>query len=130
MRSYTIAVASFAIDAPPRWTDNLLSHFEIPDVVSSRRGVARRLTHAAVVRLAIIRQLHAHLGIGTGDAIGLADKMLCSEPVGDFESGQLKLSVNRADMEQTVNARLAEALESHPIRRRGRPPGKVTKTTF
>lgn len=126
MRSYTIAVASFAIDAPHRWTDNLLSHFEIPGVVSSRRGVARKLTHAAIVRLAIIRQLHARLGIGTGDAIRVTDELLCSEPVGDFESGHLKLSVNRAEVERAVNARLVEALESHPIRRRGRPPGKVT----
>ena len=125
MRAYTIAVASFAIDAPHRWTDNVLSQFSIPDVISVRRGVARKLTYAAIVRLAIVRQLHMHLGMGTGDAIRLAAQMLSSDPCGVFESGHLKLSVNRADVERTVNARLADALESHPIRRRGRPPGKT-----
>ena len=125
MRSYTIAVASLAIDAPNRWTDNILTQFAIPDVVSVRRGVARKITHAAIVRLAIVRQLHTLLGIGTGDALRLTAEMLRSGPVGVFESGHLTLSVNRTEVERTVNARLAEALESHPVRRRGRPPGKA-----
>lgn len=124
MRSYTVAVASLAIDAPDRWTDNILSQFVIPDVVSVRRGVARKITHAAVVRLAVVRQLQTLLGIGTGDALRLTTEMLCSEPVGVFESGHLTLNVNLTEMERAVNARLANALESHPMRRRGRPPGK------
>ena len=124
MRSYTVAVASLAIDAPDRWTDNILSQFVIPDVVSVRRGVARKITHAAVVRLAVVRQLQTLLGIGTGDALRLTAEMLYSEPVGVFESGHLTLSVNWTEVERAVNARLANALESHPMRRRGRPPGK------
>lgn len=124
MRSYTVAVASLAIDAPDRWTDNILSQFVIPDVVSIRRGVARKITHAAVVRLAVVRQLQTLLGIGTGDALRLTTEMLCSGPVGVFESGHLTLSVNWTEVERAVNARLANALESHPMRRRGRPPGK------
>ena len=124
MRSYTVAFASLAIDAPDRWTDNILSQFVIPDVVSVRRGVARKITHAAVVRLAVVRQLQTLLGIGTGDAVRLTAEMLCSEPFGVFESGHLTLSVNWTEVERAVNARLANALESHPMRRRGRPPGK------
>ena len=127
MRSYTIAVTSLAIGAPNRWTDNILTQFAIPDVLSVRRGVARKITHAAIVRLAIVRQLHMLLGIGTGDALRLTAELRRSGPVGVFESGHLKLSVNWADVERTVNARLADALESHPIRRRGRPPGKAGK---
>ena len=125
MRSYTVAVSSLAIGAPDRWTDNLLSHFAIPGVVSVRRGVARKLTHAGVLRLAIIRELHTRLGIGAGEAMRLADELLHSEPVGVFESGHLRLVMNVGALERSVNARLSEALESSPIRRRGRPPRRT-----
>ena len=127
MRSYTVAVASFAIDAPNRWTDNILTQFDIPNVVSVRRGVARKISHAAIVRLAVVRRLQTLLGIGTGDALRLAAEMLCAGPVGVFKSGHLTLSVNWTEVERTVNARLTQALESQPIRRRGRPPGKAGK---
>ena len=129
MRSYTIAIAALAIGAPHRWMDNILSQFTIPDVISVRRGVARKLSYAAIVRLAIVRQLHTELGIGTGDAVRLTAKMLYSETAGVLESGHLTLSVNWAEVERTENARLADALESHPNRRRGRPPGKAAQTT-
>lgn len=122
MRSYNVAVASLAINAPARWTDNLISQFVLPGVISERRGVARKLTHSVVLRLAIIRQLNTELGIGAGDAIRLAADLLRSEPVGVFESGHLRLVLNMVDVERSVNARLTEALESSPIRRRGRPP--------
>lgn len=122
MRSYTVAVTSLAIDAPERWTDNVLCQFVIPGVISVRRGIARKLPHAVVVRLAIIRQLNTSLGVGVGDAIRLTADLLRSEPVGVFESGQLKLVLNMRDVERSVDARLAAALESSPIRRRGRPP--------
>ena len=125
MRSYTVAVASFAIDAPNRWTDNILSQFDIPDVVSVQRGVARKLTYAAVVRLAIVRQLQMDLGVGAGDAVRLTAELLRSEAGGVFQSGHLKLTLDRADAERTVSARLVAALESTPIRRRGRPPGQA-----
>ena len=122
MRSYTVAVTSLAIDAPARWTDNVVSQFVIPGVISVRRGIARKLPHAVVVRLAIIRQLHTSLGVGVGDAIRLTADLLRSEPVGVFEIGHLRLVLNMRDVERSVDARLAAALESSPIRRRGRPP--------
>ena len=122
MRSYTVAIASLAIDAPVRWTDNILSQYDIPEVVSVRRGVARKLTHSAVIRLAIVRQLHTELGIGVGDAIRLTAALLDSNPAGMLASAHLTLSVNRLLVEHSVNSRLADALESSPNRRRGRPP--------
>ena len=125
MRSYTVAIASLAIDAPVRWTDNVLSQFIIPDVVSSRRGVARKLTHSAIVRLAIVRLLHTEFGIGVGDAVRLAAALLDSERDGVLESAHLTLSVSRLGIEHSVNLRLADALESSPNRPRGRPPGRA-----
>jgi hypothetical protein len=102
-----------------------MSQFVIPGVISVRRGVARKLTHAVVVRLAIIRQLHTELGIGTGDAIRLTADLLRSDPIGVLEIGHLMLVVNMVDVERSVNARLAQALESSPLRRRGRPPRRT-----
>lgn len=125
MRSYTIAVASLAIDAPVRWTDNVISQFTIPDVTSSRRGVARRLAHSAIVRLAIVRMLHIELGIGVGDALRLAAALMDPERAGVVVRAHLTLSVSRPGIERSVNARLADALESSPNRPRGRPPGKA-----
>ena len=122
MRSYDIAIASLTIDAPTKWTDNLLSQYRLPDVISARRGVARRISFPALMRLALIRQLHTRLGLGVGDAIRIASELLGSERSGVYESGQILLSFDRPGLECSLNARLAEALESAPAPRRGRPP--------
>jgi hypothetical protein len=125
MRSYSIAIASLAIDAPDKWTDNLLSQHAIPDVLSSRRGVARRIAYPALVRLALIRQLHAGLGLGVGDAVRIASDLLDSENGGVHERGQLTLRFDRAGLERALDARLIDVLESAPAPKRGRPPGKA-----
>ena len=125
MRSYNIAIASLTIDAPIRWADNLLSQYMLPDVISARRGVARRISYPALMRLALIRQLHTRLGLGVGDAIRIASELLDSEGNGVYESGQIRLSFDRPGLERSLNARLAEALESAPAPRRGRPPKRT-----
>ena len=76
MRLYNIAVSSLAIDAPIKWTDNLLSHHRLPGVISVQRGVTRGIPHEALVRLAIVRELHVRLGLGVADAVKLADHWL------------------------------------------------------
>lgn len=122
MRFYDVAVTSLAIGAPPKWTDNLLSQFPIPDVQLERRGVARRVSHSAVVRLALIRELHTELGLSVRDAVRRADELLESH-AGTATAGEtLVLTVDFAAVERRVDARLREALESAPAPRRGRPP--------
>lgn len=128
MRSYDVTIASLAIDAPTRWTDNLLSQHTLPDVISAHRGVARRISYPALMRLALIRQLHTRLGLGVGDAIRIASKLLDSGGSSVHESGQLRLSVDQPGLERTLDARLAEALESAPAPRRGRPSKKKSET--
>ena len=125
MRSYDVAVASLAIDAPLKWTDNLLSHYDIPDVVSAKRGISRRITPSALVLLALIRQLHIEFGTGVGDAVSLATRLLSSENNGVLEKGHLRLSFDRVTLERTLARRLSDALESAPTPRRGRPPRTV-----
>jgi hypothetical protein len=125
VRSYNVAVASLAIDAPAKWTDNLLSQHIVPNVVSEHRGVARRITHNALVRIAIVRQLHVRLGVSVADAVRIAEQLLDSRPIGVHASGQLTLTLDLPELERQLDNRLADALESAPAIRRGRPPGRT-----
>lgn len=121
MRSYDVAVASLAIGAPPKWTDNTISQHAVADIVSARRGVARRIPHHVLLRLALTRQLHCELGLGVSDALHLAAKLLDSEGDGVHQSGHLRLALDLPAFEHALNVRLHDALESAPAPRRGRP---------
>lgn len=124
MRSYTVAVASLVIEAPVKWTDNLISQHSLPEVVSQCRGVARRISHPALVRLALIRQLHIGLGIGVAGAVQIAASLLDPDGAAALGSGAIRLTFDHRALEGEIQARLAEVLESAPTPRRGRPPRK------
>ncbi|CAN5148309.1 hypothetical protein BH09GEM1_BH09GEM1_22270 [soil metagenome] len=126
MRFYDIGISTLVIDAPRKWTDNILSQHTIPDVRSGRQGVARRISYPALIRLGIIRQLHTELGIGVADAIRLAAQLLDSGQETVLEAGQLRLRVDYDALRQLVDERLALALESAPSPKRGRPPRKAS----
>lgn len=125
MPMYNVAVAALAIGASRKWTDNVLSQHELPDVVSVRQGVARRISYAALLRLAVIRQLHAQLGIGVSNAVQFAGALLESGQAGVLETGQISVRVDLRALRRTLDEGLAAALESTPARRRGRPPRKA-----
>jgi hypothetical protein len=121
MRLYSVAVASLAIDAPLKWTDNLIAHHDIPDVRSRTRGVARGVSWAGLVRIALVRDLHVAVGCGVREAVTLSDALLQS-PTGNLKAGRwATLAFDRRALEQDLQRRLAEALESAPRPRRGRP---------
>jgi hypothetical protein len=120
MRTYDIAVTSLAIDAPQKWTDNLLAQHSIPDVVLKRRGVTRKIPHCALLRLALIRELNTTLNLGIREAVSIAARLWVQE--GEQQLGVLRLSFDRAELIRTVERRLRDALESAPAPRRGRPP--------
>lgn len=127
MRSYDVAITSLAVHAPAKWTDNLLSQHHIEGVLSARRGVARRITHAALLRIAIIRKLGTEMGIGVTQAVHLAGQLLASGSAGAHSvtlGGHLTLSVDIAALQRELDARLNEILESAPTPRRGRPPAR------
>jgi hypothetical protein len=125
VRSYDVAIASLAIHATNKWTDNLLTQQTIPDVISARRGIARRITHAALIRIALIRQLHTHLGVSVADSVRIAAHLLESEAPGVYESEQFTLTVDIQKLERDLDERLANVLESAPAPRRGRPPNRA-----
>jgi hypothetical protein len=124
LRGYDIAIAALAIDAPRKWLDNLLSHHTIAEVQPGRQGQARRVSYGALMRLAVIRQLHAQLGIGVGDAVRLSETLVASGHAHVLALGQLTLSVDVDALRHSLDQRLATALESAPSPRRGRPPRK------
>ena len=122
MRFYDVAVVTLAIGAPRKWTDNVLSQHQLPEIVSVRQGVARRIPYHAIIQLALIRELHMQLGIGIANAALFADRLLDSGQATVLSVGQISLSVDLIALRRAVDARLATALESSPMRRRGRPP--------
>jgi hypothetical protein len=122
VRLYSVAVTALAVDAPVKWTDNLLSQHEIPNVQGRARGVARGVAWSAVVQIALIRELHLQVGCGVREAVALAADLLAA-PEGALAVGdQLTLGFERDVFERALHARLADALESAPRPRRGRPP--------
>jgi hypothetical protein len=125
MRSYDVAVASLAIDAPIKWTDNLLTQHIVPDVISARRGIPRRITHPALLRIALIRQLHVSLGVSVAGGVRIAAHLLESGSPQVYTSGQLTLIVDLTKLQLELDEKLAAVLESAPTPRRGRPPGKA-----
>lgn len=124
MRLYDLAVTTLAIGAPRKWTDNVLSHHAIPGVLRARQGVARRLPYESVIRLALIRQLHADLGVGVRDAVRIAERFLDSGQPRVLEIGELRLTLDVDALRRKLDERLALALESAPSPRRGRPSRK------
>ena len=121
MRFYSVAIASLTIEAPQKWTDNLLAHHELPEVRSVTRGVARRVSWAGLVRIWLIRELHVRLGCGVREAVALSELVLGSS-TGQTPLGRwLSLSIDRVAVESALQRRLAEVRESAPRPRRGRP---------
>ena len=126
MRSYSVAVAALTVGAPTKWTDNLLAHHDIEGVQSTSRGVARGISWAGLVRIALIRELHQSLGCGVREAVTLVADLVGS-PTSSVAPGRwITLSVDRAALERELQRRLAEVLESAPRPRRGRPPRRAT----
>lgn len=122
MRLYSVAIASLAIDAPQKWTDNVISQHELPEILSSQRGVARRVSHSALLHLALTRNLHVRLGMSVRDAVALAQELLAREEGADAWRGPVHIICDRAALARAVDVRLRAALESAPTPRRGRPP--------
>jgi len=125
LRLYSVAIASLAVDAPTKWTDNLIAHHDIPEVRSTARGRARGVSWAGVVRIALIRQLHLGLGCGVREAVALSSALLLAPADGISVARWVSLGFERRALEQHLQRRLADALESAPRPRRGRPTGRA-----
>lgn len=121
MRLYSVAVASVAIDAPEKWTDNLIAHHELEGIQSRARGVARGISWPALVHIALARELHVGIGCSVRDAVSFAAVILAAPESLIATGPHLTLTFARERFEHDLHRRLVDALESAPRPRRGRP---------
>jgi len=102
--------------------DNLLSHFDVPGVYGGRQGVPRRIAAEGIYHIALVRRLHRELGLGVSDAVSLATTLL-STGGGQFSLGdRLALHFDGAGFRLSIDAAIADGVESVVPARRGRPP--------
>jgi hypothetical protein len=123
-RAYTVAAVAVTLKVSRKWLDNVLSHHRIPGVVQGTQGVSRRLTPQAIVLLELAVGMTNALGSPMGRALSLAGALVQKGGgTATLDLGSsLQVSVDLERMTQELYARLAEAVEVTPVRRRGRPP--------
>ncbi len=124
-RHYHVDIARFAATVDRKWIDNLLSHFDIPGVDGGKQGVARRVSSTGIYHIALIRRLCLEFGVPTERAVQLAGQLLTTNATHVTLGADLELKLDRDSFQRTVDALVAEAVESVVPRRRGRPPGAV-----
>lgn len=122
MRAYTVATAAVALRVSNKWVDNVLSRYSLHGVTQSRQGIARRLTVEAVIVLEIALRLGRSLEIPLATSLRIARALAAHGRAGDeFPGTLIHLTVDLEAVRATVAARLADAVESTPVPRRGRP---------
>jgi hypothetical protein len=121
VRSYSVAVASLAVGAPQKWTDNAISQHRIEGVVSERRGVARRITFPALLTLAVARELVNSLQLSLANALTIAGDCTRASDEKDIRLGNITLRIDLQAVRRDLQQKLGDALESAPSPTRGRP---------
>ena len=122
MPSYDIGTAAFAVGATRKWVDNITSHFSLPGVDSTGRGVQRDFSFDAVILLAVVRSLVDHFAMPAARAIEIADQVRLSDDGVISLADGLRLIVDHQFVAHEVRRRLLDAAESVPRVPRGRPP--------
>lgn len=123
--AFSVRVAALALDAPVKWIDNVLSHYELPGVSRTTHGVARQLDDDALLALALCKMLAADLGVPLARAAALAREILSSrgsQSVRVTVAPGIVLDLALEEIERRVRARAADASEAVAHVRRGRPP--------
>lgn len=126
MRAYTVATVAIALRVPPKWIDNVLSHYRVRGVSQARQGIPRRLNPEAVTVLAVTLRLTEALRVPLGHALAVAAALVAtSEGEAQRELGRGgRLVFDLGSLENEVSALLADAAEIAPTPRRGRPPAR------
>jgi hypothetical protein len=128
VRSYHVAIAGIVADSGEKWIDNLLSHHQLVGVDKLQRGVSRRISIAGIRQIALVRRLVQQLGVPTAVAVSLAARIWEGEtgilPLGDG----LELRVDLPSLRHDIDVRVARAVESVALARRGRPPKRIHAT--
>lgn len=119
MPRYDVALAALALDVEPAWLDVLLARNSIPGVIRETQGVKRTISDDALVQLAIVRDLHLHLGLAVPKAIPVAADLMQH---GHHRVGAVQLQLDLPSLRTQLAAAAADAVERVVPRRRGRPP--------
>lgn len=121
-RSYHLDVARHVADAEGRWVDNLLARFAMPGVESIGQGSTRRISNLGIYHVALVSRLVETLGVPLEAAAALAVKLLDAGTDARLTVfGELELRFDRQTFVESVDAQIAEAVESVVPPRRGRP---------
>jgi hypothetical protein len=119
MRGFTVGVAASALDADPKWLDNLVSHHHVAGVRQSGRGVARAIEVEGLRTIAVALLLMRRLACPTTRALALASQLLAGG--GSADDDLLTVRVDVGALDSRLTERLINAAETAPARRRGRP---------
>ena len=120
MRAYSVSVVARAMGVDRRWVDNVVTLHRIDGVRRERQGVSRAISPLAVMTMTIALDLSTALGSPIGAALEVARHLVVTGEH-TFDSGVI-VQVDLTNIERRLASRLAEAVETHPPARRGRPP--------
>src|SRR5688572_21581546 len=124
MRAYSLAVAAASLEVDRKWLDNVLTQHDVLGVYRERQGVSRMISPQAILTIAIAILLARHLGSPIARALTLAHRLL--DDGEQALDADVVLRVDVGGIERRLATRLADAVESHPPARRGRPPRQTS----
>ena len=122
MPAYHIGIVAVATSVDPKWVDNLLARFLLPGVERAGQGVARRISPQGLRHIMLVRWLTQDLALPLSRAVDLAIRSLASESGVVAVGPGLELRIDIPRLSADAETLLADAVESHVPRRRGRPP--------
>ena len=123
-RGYSVRTAALTLGVSPKWVDNILSHHDIPGVVSARQGVERAISDLGMRVLELVRIASSELGIPVPRSVEIAVAVATSDSARFVSSSGVELRFSIDAIDRRLRERLMDAIEATPQVRRGRPPKK------
>lgn len=125
MRGYTVAASAVTLRVSAKWLDNVLSHHAVSGVHRTRQGVQRLLPPSALIQLEIALVLTRTLGTPLGIAIPLAARIhQAGGTISIPGPPPMSVTLDLPTLVSRLDRRLADAVESAPNPKRGRPRAK------
>jgi hypothetical protein len=118
LRAVTTATAAAAIGLHKKALDNLLGRLELPEALSGRQGVERRIPVSLLPELLLTAELSDQLGIPIRAAFVLARRLAD----GSIEAGPfLRVQADTDSIQEEIDRQLEVAIETVVRKPRGRP---------
>jgi len=118
VRAVTTATAAAAIGLQKKALDNLLGRLDLPEAVSGRQGVERRIPVSLLADLLLTAELSDQLGIPARTAFVLARRLAD----GSISAGPfLRVQADLESIQGEIDRQLEVAIETVVRKPRGRP---------